>query len=508
MLKILILLLLTLPAAEARLVQIIHTNDLHSYFAGTRGGMGGYARLKTLVDELKARAASQGIPSMYLDGGDFGEGSSYYFSNQGVDSLRALDLLGVDVTVLGNHDFILGGRELAGQIKKAKLQTSILSANMANKRMTGLLNYMPDSVDIPVGEFKVRVFGLTTPDLHFQYPLRPLGFILPPHNIGIKIAEKAAKDKIDFLIALTHQGLARDTKLVQKSRSIDLVIGGHDHIRLEEPKYVKNAAGRDIAIFQAGAHATAVGSLILDLQSGGQSKVIDYRLYDVTLDIPEDARIKEFTEKAYVNREKYFKRDWQEVIGFSDITLNGNYNGVDRNQKSCWSQHLAKITRIAGKADLGFQVDNFQGEEIERGPIRYGDMIDNFPHFRKWGDAGWRIVTANVPGFLLKFALKFINSPDSPLPLTIDGFNVKVGRNLVRFNPKTDQDKKIYVGEYPIKNFKLYKIALPGELTFALLKTSSFLANLVFINHKEVKDGYYWPLLEKYIRENSPLRCD
>ncbi len=93
MLKILVLLLITISNAEARLVQIIHTNDLHSYFAGTRGGMGGYARLKTLVDELKEKASRQGIPSMYLDGGDFGEGSSYYFSNQGVDSLRALDLL-------------------------------------------------------------------------------------------------------------------------------------------------------------------------------------------------------------------------------------------------------------------------------------------------------------------------------------------------------------------------------------------------------------------------------
>lgn len=508
MLKILILLLITISTAEARLVQIIHTNDLHSYFAGTRGGMGGYARLKTLVDELREEARSKGIISIYLDGGDFGEGSSYYFSNQGVDTLRALDLLGVDATVLGNHDYILGGRELANQIKKAKLQTSMLSANMANKRLTGLLNYLPDSVDFTVGEHKVRIFGLTTPDMHFQYPLRPLGFILPPHKIGLKVAAKAKKDDIDFLIALTHQGIARDTKLVQKSRSIDLLIGGHDHIRLEEPKLVKNLEGREIPILQAGAHGTAVGSLLLDLQKDGQSKVIDYRIYDVTLDIPENQTLKEFTDQAYVNRENYFKRDWKEVIGFSEITLNGNYNGVSRNQKSCWSQHMAKITRITAKADLGFQLDNFQGEEIPPGPVHYGDMIDNFPHFRKWGDEGWRIVTASIPGFLLKWAVKFLNSPDSPLPLTIDGFNVKEGRSLVRFNPEAHRNKRVYIGEYPIKNFKLYKIALPSELTFGFLKTSSFLANLVFLNHRNVKDGYYWPVLEKYIRENSPLRCD
>lgn len=507
MLKILIVLLFSFTA-QARLVQIIHTNDLHSYFAGTRAGMGGFARLKTLVDQLRADAAKQGIISVYLDGGDFGEGSSYYFSNQGVDSLRALDLLGVDVTVLGNHDFILGGCELANQIKKAKLQASILSANLGNKRMTCLLNYMPDSVDITVGEFKVRVFGLTTPELHFQYPLRPLGFILPPHKIGLKIAAKAKKDDIDFLIALTHIGIARDKALVEKSRSIDLVVGGHDHIRFEEPQFVKNLEGREIPVLQAGAHATAVGSLLIDIQKDGKSKVIDYKLHDVTLDIPQDETLRNFTEQAYVNRANYFKRDWNEVIGFSDIVLNGNSNGVDQNQKSCWSQHMAKITRLTGKADLGFQVDNFQGEEITPGPIRYGDMIDNFPHFRKWGDEGWRVVTAWVPGFLLKLALKFLNSPDSPLPLTIDGFNVKVDDKLVRFNPQTHRNQEVLVGRYPVKPFKMYKIALPGELTFGLLKTSSFLANLVFLNERNVKDGYYWPILEKYFRENSPIRCE
>ncbi len=104
-------------ASFSKVIQIIHTNDLHSYFQGTRGGIGGYAQLKTVIDELKRDATSKGIPSLYLDAGDFGEGSSFYFSNQGVDSLRALDMLGVDVTVLGNHDFILGGKQLRNQIR-------------------------------------------------------------------------------------------------------------------------------------------------------------------------------------------------------------------------------------------------------------------------------------------------------------------------------------------------------------------------------------------------------
>lgn len=124
------------------------------------------------------------------------------------------------------------------------------------------------------------------------------------------------------------------------------------------------------------------------------------------------------------------------------------------------------------------------------------------------GDEGWQVISAWVPGFLLKLALKFLNSPDSPLPLTIDGFNVRVDDQLVRYNPGLHRNQEVLVGEFPIKSFKMYKIALPSELTFAALKTSSVLANLFFLNVKRVKDGYYWPVLEKYIRDNSPLTCE
>ena len=48
------LLLSVSSQAFSKVIQIIHTNDLHSYFQGTRGGIGGYAQLKTVIDQLKA----------------------------------------------------------------------------------------------------------------------------------------------------------------------------------------------------------------------------------------------------------------------------------------------------------------------------------------------------------------------------------------------------------------------------------------------------------------------
>lgn len=321
------ILLLTSFAAHARLVQIIHTNDLHSFFDGTRAGRGGYAKLKTLMDSLKAEAKNSGIPTLTLDAGDFGEGSSFFFSDEGVDSLRALELLGIDAAVVGNHDFILGGDELARQIKKADISTTILSANMIGKKDLGLEGLVPSYKNFSIDGLNIRVFGLTTSLVHFQYPLKPLGKILPEVQVGLEEEAKAKQDGVDFTIALTHIGHKTDFKLAQKSKNIQLIVGGHSHTRFEEIQYVENKNKQQIPVVQTGAHGVAVGSLILDIQGKGKFKVVSYKLHDVTIDLVSDKNIKTFTEEAKVKRDSYFGRSWKEEIGESTIPLSGYRNG-------------------------------------------------------------------------------------------------------------------------------------------------------------------------------------
>jgi 2',3'-cyclic-nucleotide 2'-phosphodiesterase (5'-nucleotidase family) len=490
-------------AAFSKVIQIIHTNDLHSYFQGTRGGIGGYAQLKTVIDELKADATAKGIPSLYLDAGDFGEGSSFYFSNHGVDSLRALDMLGVDVTVLGNHDFILGGKQLRNQMRQADLKTTIISANLKGKRWMGLKKVMPDYKDFDFDGVKLRVFGLTTNEIHYMYPLRPLGYITNPHKVGIKQAEKARKDNVDFTIALTHIGFEHDIKLVQKSRSIDMVVGGHSHIRLSKPELTKNLEGRLIPILQAGAHAGYVGSMIVDIQGDGQAQLIDYRMIDIMKDMPKEEGMQKFVSEAYQKRETYFGRKWDEVIGFSEINLSGNYNGQTNETNTCWSRHIARLTREVAKSELGLQFDVFQGEQIDPGNITYGDMVDNFPHFRKWGDKGWKVSRARVSGFLLKKILELLANSELGLQVMIDGVQAKGGA----WDPRRDRVSEARIDGQRLSGMRYYTIALPSEVPFGMLKLMNVFGFVLLNELEEIKGADYWPLLEDYIKKNSPLRC-
>ncbi|MCM2349873.1 MAG: metallophosphoesterase [Bacteriovoracaceae bacterium] len=501
--------LLLAPQTYAKVIQIIHTNDLHSYFQGTRGGIGGYAQLKTVIDELKDEARAKGIPTIYLDGGDFGEGSSFYFSNQGVDSLRALDLLGVDVTVLGNHDFILGGKQLRNQIKEAGLQATMLSANLKGKRFMGLSKLLPNYVDYEFEGKKLRIFGLTTSEVHYMYPLRPWGYIANPHKAGIKQAAQARKDNVDFTIALTHIGLENDIRLVEKSRSIDMVVGGHSHILLRKPQLTENLEGRLIPIIQAGAHAGYVGSMTLDLLGDGQAEMLDYRMINITKDMPQEKVMREFVTEAYKKREHYFGRSWDEVIGYSEITLSGNYNGQDTQTRTCWSRHLARMTRKVAKTELGLQFDVFQGEEIAPGPITYGDIVDNFPHFRKWGDQGWHVSRATISGFLLKKILQIMANSEVALQVMIDGVEVqnKSGDGRVPYDPTIHTTNEAMIAGEQLNSFRYYTVAMPSEIPFGILKLGNVLGYALLNNLRTVENSHYWPMIEGYIRENSPLRC-
>lgn len=101
------LILSTPNLVSAKLVQILHTNDTHSFLdnsthSTTRGGA---ARLKTLMDSYKAKMKEEGVQTIAVDSGDFLEGNIYFMAEHGRKSFEVHNEMGYDVGVLGNHDY-------------------------------------------------------------------------------------------------------------------------------------------------------------------------------------------------------------------------------------------------------------------------------------------------------------------------------------------------------------------------------------------------------------------
>jgi 2',3'-cyclic-nucleotide 2'-phosphodiesterase (5'-nucleotidase family) len=400
--KILLPLLLGLSfSSQAKLLHIIHTNDLHSYFEGYDTGKGGYARLKLKLEELKAKSEQAGIPTLIVDGGDFGEGTSFFFSEAGATSIRALGVFGTEVSVVGNHDYLMGGNVLSKQIKKANVSTKIISANLVQTPDMELTDVVKPYADFEKNGLKIRVIGLSTSEPHFQYAISP-GWINDPIAIGNIEGNRAKAEGKDLVIALTHIGTMFDKLLAQNSKDIDLIVGGHDHKRLDQAMMVPNLDKKIVPIVQAASHGMVIGSLLIDVQENHKVEIVEYKLHDIAYPMAEDQNMVALVQQAKELRNEALNGRFDEVVGYSDIKLSGYEDGHEVLQKTCWGEHMAKMSADVTSADIGMHLAFFEGMAIKPGPITFGNLVDNFPHTRNPGDPGWEIETFETYGKNLK----------------------------------------------------------------------------------------------------------
>lgn len=503
--KLLFLSILSLNLFAANKLQIIHLNDLHSYFVGLNDGRGGYSKLKTKIDELKQVALEKNIPSIVLDAGDWGEGTSFFLTDKGINSYKALGLLGVDVTIIGNHDHMMGGKTLSEQIRGANINTQILSANLVQTDEMDLKDLVKAETTFDYNGKKVRIIGLSTPEPHHQAPLLP-GFIAPPEFYLFNLAKKAKQeDGVNTVIALTHLGVEYDKKLAKESEFVDFIVGGHSHDRLEKVEYKKNSKNREIPIVQTGAHGMAVGSMIVDLDT---NKVEEYKLHDIDNQIEENEAVKNFVELAIEQRNQIFDGRWDEIIGISEIELSGYVEGKSPKKASCWGQHMARIIRESTGADIGIHLANFSGMQFDAGPVTVGMLVDNFPHIRYYGDKGWEMSTFTVKGKVLKTILYAVVALETSMGVNADGFTYNriglpanwpiVGGRGVAFNLRVNGEK--------IKKNQDYTIAIPTEIEYVLRTLMSKKAEDILPRVKPTGQ-FFWTEMEDYVRENSPIKC-
>jgi 5'-nucleotidase/UDP-sugar diphosphatase len=498
--------LFTSFASHAKLIHIIHTNDLHSYFKGYKDGRGGYAKLKTKIEEMRADSVSKGIEVLQVDAGDFGEGTSFFLSKEGSASVEALGMLGTEISVIGNHDHMLGGKILGDQIRKANVKTKFLSANLVATPEMNLKNIVKPFADIEKAGTKIRVIGLSTAEAHFQYPLLP-GFILPAVAIGNEQADAARKAGKEVIIALTHIGQSTDVELAKKSTNIDLIVGGHSHDRIEQVRYEKNKNGKQVPIVQAGAHGLVVGDLLIDVKDNGTLEVIRYKLHEIVPPMPEDSDMATFVQEAADDRNQYFGGRWEEVIGETNIPLSGYRNGISSSGTSCWGEHMARMSQEATSSDLSIHLSQFEGASLDPGKITFGDMIENFPHFRNYGDPGWEISTITVNGKALKVILKGIINL-SQFGINFYGVNYKLFRipNFIPFLGGKQYAFALRVKGKKIDNNASYTISFPSEVGHAIKQTIGEAAKKVMPDQKNT-GHFYWDVMENYIKSNSPIKC-
>jgi 2',3'-cyclic-nucleotide 2'-phosphodiesterase (5'-nucleotidase family) len=118
----------------ARSITILHTNGLHARLLPDASNLGGFAHLATAI--RSECQDSRGC--LVLDGGDLVQGSPVSSIYHGVPIFEIANLLGLDASTLGNHEFDYGWRMIPRFVQKARFP--IVNANVVDSHRVPLVD--------------------------------------------------------------------------------------------------------------------------------------------------------------------------------------------------------------------------------------------------------------------------------------------------------------------------------------------------------------------------------
>jgi 5'-nucleotidase / UDP-sugar diphosphatase len=239
---------------------ILHTSDEHSALLPTPigpDGVGGIARLATVVGEERARKAALGEPVLVTSAGDFLTGTPFAWlalDGRGVE-LALMREVGYDVVTLGNHEFDYGPERLAGYLAAGLAgtggRTPLVATNLRipDGHPLGALDIPTTRLDTLMNGVRVGWIGVLGAGAARVAPgAAPVTFA--PAAEAAATAEAALRAAgAHVVIAVTHAGITEDRALARAVPGVDLVLGGHDHVLLDEPL----REGRTL-IVHPGAH--------------------------------------------------------------------------------------------------------------------------------------------------------------------------------------------------------------------------------------------------------------
>ena len=258
--------------SKIQTLTIIHTNDTHSQVEpleeGKRDALcGGYARRMGLINQERKKD-----PNLLLfDAGDFSQGTPYFNFYHGRVEIEAMNRMGYDAIMLGNHEFDNGVDTLAVVLKEAKFPIVCANYDVKGSALEGIVK--PYTI-IRRGNLYVGVFGIGVDpkgliaDRNF-YPLQYLDPIITAQEVANTLKNEK---KCDIIICLSHQGThtstdgkLSDMELAQATKNIDIIIGAHTH-KIVENLYIPNIDGDSVLLMQTGKAGARIGKIKVEMQ--------------------------------------------------------------------------------------------------------------------------------------------------------------------------------------------------------------------------------------------------
>lgn len=336
----------TQPERTVR-ITLLQLNDVYQISAVDRGTRGGLARVAT----LRKKVMEESPHTLFLLGGDTIAPSVASNIFKGQQMIAVWNMIGLDFAVLGNHEFDFGPEVLRERIKESRF--TWLGTNVIDKKSGKPFADMPPYVIREIGGVKLGLFGLLTPDTAQFSSVGPDVSFQDPCETAKKVIPEMKSKGAHIIIALTHLAMREDKQLA-RCAPIDIIIGGHEHERLE------SLAGRT-PIFKWGADARDLGRIDLNIKlPTGELESIDWGAIPVTSEIAEDAQ----SAAIIADYEKKVSADVDKPIGSTRVALDAR-GEMSRSRETNLGSYIADAYRKAVGADVAL----FNGGSIRAGRI-------------------------------------------------------------------------------------------------------------------------------------------
>ena len=248
-------------------IVILHTNDTHSRIEPIpesdriAGNKGGVVRRMNYIEQV--RKENKNV--LLFDAGDFLQGTPYFNLFKGEVETEAMNMMRYDAVTLGNHEFDYGLEALEKVVRRAKFP--IISSNYdfsgtpLNNLIKPYLIFKKDGVKIGVIAINIQPKGLIASGNYDGMKF------LQPERVANELALKLkTTDRCDMVICLSHLGYTADKRLVEQTRNIDIIIGGHSHTNMKTPDLLKNIDNKDVMVFQTAGRGIYVGRIDVELE--------------------------------------------------------------------------------------------------------------------------------------------------------------------------------------------------------------------------------------------------
>lgn len=250
---------------------ILHTNDTHSQVEALEEGKrdefcGGYTRRMGLI--AQKRKIDPNL--LVFDAGDFCQGTPYFNFYHGRIEIDAMNRMGYDAVMLGNHEFDNGVDTLAAILQGAQFPVVCANYDVKGSVLEGLV--LPYTVirrqNVRIGVFGI---GIDPAGLIAERNFAPLQYLDPIATAQDVANTLKNKEKCDVIVCLSHQGThpsaegkLSDVELAQATRNIDIIIGAHTHKTLTNV-YIPNLDGDSVFLAQMGKSGARIGKIQVEI---------------------------------------------------------------------------------------------------------------------------------------------------------------------------------------------------------------------------------------------------